>query len=883
MIAAILTLSIAIPMVNLQTANAHTPPWKIISYAYLVPAPNPVGVGQTIAVVMWIDDPLPSATVSNDIRRHDYTLTITSPSGKVETMHWDVVQDTTSVQYTQYTPTEIGDYTLKFDYPEQTYIWSGAYQGDIFTAASKTVTLTVQQEPIPAALDTYPLPTEYWTRPIEGQNTYWYSIASNWLGRPYITGAGASYGIPGAYQPYGSAPNSAHVMWTKPIQFGGVVGGADTAIPGEMYYSGLSYNVRFGNPIIMQGMLFYQEPYGNAGGSGGLFGTGGDYVAVNLQTGKEVWRIDPAATGTMLVPSFGYLYSYENENQHGVLPNGILVAPYTYGGTPTPFGTIGGTAAWAAYDPSTGKLTSMNITNIPSGVATNGPSGEYLIYTLTNLGTNSNPNWYLAEWNSSKVFGGSQGMMGAGNWYSGTANANTPSAYDWNMSIPTLKGTGWTVGQASLSVIPLVSLDNTMLLVQGSFGGHPGDYGATITTDPGNITAISLKANSIGSVLWSKTYQPEPGNNTRLITDWDPDNGVFIFADKETMTHSGYSLDNGNQLWGPTVLTDDFTTDYNYMAIGLERAAYGKLYYAGYAGILYCYDTTTGDLLWTYGNGGEGNSTLSGFVTPYGRYPIFVSVIADGKVYLDTTEHSPNSPLYKGAEYRCINATDGTELWTILDYGNQMYGGQAAVADGYLTTLNSYDSQIYCFGKGPSAMTIDAPTTAIQLGQSLVIRGTVTDIAAGATQIEQAGRFPSGVPVVSDASMGAWMEYVYMQKPRPTDTTGVPVTISVMDANGNYREIGSPMTNDGFFTLNWTPDIVGQYSVYASFAGSESYWPSHAITSFAVDPAAATPAPTEQPIQSAADMYFVPATVAMVVLIIVGFAVLALLMLRKRP
>lgn len=884
LIVSILLLSIAIPFANLQSADAHTPPWKIISYAYIVPAPNPVGVGQTIAIVMWIDDPLPSATVTNDIRRHDYTLTITSPSGKVDTQHWDVIQDTTSVQYYQYTPSEIGDYTLKFDYPEQTYEWSGAYQGDIFTAASKTITLTVQEEPIPAAIDSYPLPTEYWTRPIEGQNSYWYSIASNWLGRPYITGAGASYGIPGAYQPYGQAPNSAHVMWTKPIQFGGVVGGADTAIPGEMYYSGLSYNVRFGNPIIMQGMLFYQEPYGNAGGSGGLFGTGGDYVAVDLQTGKELWRIDPAATGTMLVPSFGYLYSYENENQHGVLPNGLLVAPYTYGGIQTPFGTFGGTPAWAAYDPSTGKLTSMNITNIPSGVATNGPSGEYLIYTLTNEGTNSNPDWYLAQWNSSNVFGGNQGMMGAGNWYSGTVDANTPSAYDWNISIPSLKGTGWSVGQASLSVLPLVSPENMLLLTQGSFGGHPGDYGATITTNPGNITAISLQSGSTGHVLWSQTYQPEPGNNTRLITEWDPDNGVFIFADKETMTHSGYSLENGNQLWGPTVLTDDFTTDYNYMAIGLERAAYGKLYYAGYAGILYCYDTTNGDLLWTYGNGGEGNSTLSGFVTPYGRYPIFVSVIADGKVYLDTTEHSPNSPLYKGAQYRCINATDGTELWTIMDYGNQMYGGQAAVADGYLTTLNSYDSQIYCFGKGPSAMTVDAPTAAVQLGQSLVIRGTVTDIASGTKQTEQAGRFPSGVPAVSDESQGAWMEYVYMQKPRPMDTIGVPITISVVDANGNYRDIGTATSNaDGFYAMNWMPDIEGQYTVYASFAGSESYWPSHAVTSFAVDPAPATPSPTEAPLSSMADAYFVPAVAGIIIAIAIVGIVLALLLLRKRP
>jgi len=142
-------------------------------------------------------------------------------------------------------------------------------------------------------------------------------------------------------------------------------------------------------------------------------------------------------------------------------------------------------------------------------------------------------------------------------------------------------------------------------------------------------------------------------------------------------------------------------------------------------------------------------------------------------------------------------------------------------------------------------MTIEAPKAAVTLGSSLVISGTVTDVSAGTKQNEQAARFPNGVPAVSDESQGEWMEYVYMQKPRPTDVKGVDVTLSVLDANNNYREIGKTTANsDGFFTFNWKPDIEGQYTVYASFAGSESYWPSHAVTSFAVDPA---PAPAQTP------------------------------------
>ena len=854
---------------SLSTTYAHSPPWTIVSYAYLVAAPNPIGVGQTVAIDMWIDTPIVGATITNDIRRHDYTLTITAPSGKVETKHWDVVSDPTSVQYLQYSPTEIGNYTLKFDYPNQTYIWTSstpgantAYTGDIIKGASRTITMTVQQDPTPSAIDSYPLPTEYWTRPIEGQNTYWYTLSSNWLGTPYTIGANPGNHGPGGKQPDGAAPNSAHIMWTKPIQFGGLVGGNDTAVPGEMYYSGLSYNGRFANPLIMYGMLFYQEPYGNGA-------TGGDYVAVNLETGQEVWRINATATGISLAPSFGYLYSLETANQHGVLPNGLLIATSSQSG----LGTV-----WRAYDPSNGVLTSMNITNVPGGTNLAGPSGEYLKLILTNLGTTANPNWYLAEWNSSKVFGYEIGTA-AGNWYSGNINASLSSAYDWNVSLPFLKGGSWTVGGADNNVIPLVIIGDKALLIQGTFGDHAG-FAGTITTamsvDPANMTAISLNPSTLGTQLWSKSFDQAPGNVTRTIADWDPVKGVFIFEDKETFLHYGYSTATGNLVWGPTTVPESETTDWNYFSLDTDTVAYGNLYYTGYSGIVYAYDVTNGNLLWTYGNGGPGNDTNSGFDTAYGHFPLTVSAVADGKIYLRTTEHSPNSPLFKGAQLRCLNATDGTEIFTISDWGNVMYGGVTPVADGFLTALNSYDAQIYCYGKGPSQLTVSAPQTSIEFGHSLVINGFVTDIAAGTKQIEQAGRFPNGVPAVSDQSESAWMEYVYMQKPKPTDTVGVPVQISVIDSNGNFRNIGTATSDSkGAFSMQWKPDIEGKYTVIANFAGSNSYWPSSSETSFAVDPAA----PTASPYPTVAVQNYNMSIIGMGVAIIVVIAIVGVVLL----
>jgi hypothetical protein len=173
--------------------------------------------------------------------------------------------------------------------------------------------------------------------------------------------------------------------------------------------------------------------------------------------------------------------------------------------------------------------------------------------------------------------------------------------------------------------------------------------------------------------------------------------------------------------------------------------------------------------------------------------------------------------------------------------------------------------------------------TAVTLGSSLVIRGTVTDTAAGTEQDAIARRFPNGVPAVSDHSMGAWMEYVYMQKPKPTDVTGVEVVLSVIDANNNNREIGKATSDsDGFFSFAWQPDIEGKYTITASFTGSESYWPSHAVTAFTVDPAPQVESPEyPQPVDNT--MTVVGIGVAILAAIAIVGVVLALLLMRKHP
>ncbi|MCX8154183.1 MAG: carboxypeptidase-like regulatory domain-containing protein, partial [Candidatus Bathyarchaeota archaeon] len=136
-----------------------------------------------------------------------------------------------------------------------------------------------------------------------------------------------------------------------------------------------------------------------------------------------------------------------------------------------------------------------------------------------------------------------------------------------------------------------------------------------------------------------------------------------------------------------------------------------------------------------------------------------------------------------------------------------------------------------------------------------------------------------GVPAVSDESMGAWMEYVYMQKPRPATVKGVEVIIEVLDPNGNYYEVGRTTSDaNGLFSLAFDPPVPGKYTVIARFAGSKSYWPSYAETAVFVEEAPpATPTVTPVP-QTPVETYFAVSTIA----IIIAIAVVGIMLFKKR-
>ena len=885
--------SMSASMMLIPSANAHTPALQIPTYAFVNVAPNPIGVGQQCYVIMWLDKLYENAYISTPYRFHNYQIVITDPDGANTSETFPIIYDTTSAQDYAFTPDKVGTYTVTFIFPGQTITSSNAAAGDAFIndtyqASSASTTLTVQSSPIAAAIGSGPLPTAYWTRPIYGENTNWYTLSSNWLGTTWPgyaawgTFTANSQSFPG--DAVGS--QTSHIMWTKPIQSGGIVGGNNyPALPGNTWFEGSAYSQRYGNPIIVDGMLIYNPPLGWSGVAGGLAANpiNAPTTCVDLQTGQTIWT-----NPNMGAISFAYVYDAEDPNQHGVWPP-VLVRSTVSSGL---FGSFPGN--WYGYDAFTG-ISIFNVTNVPAGTVMMGPSGEYLSLSFVNYGPTTMTAFgpvpsgpvkvYLQEWNSSKLWDDTySGPSTVPTLQPPISDGSNPSLLDFNISLPTL---------TSVPTIDDAFYGHELIVNTGTFPG-PGDFAGSPpwSSAPYTYYGINMAAGSIGSILWSNTVQAPAGNISVAAgpadLTADSGHGVFTEAYKETTQWVGYSMSTGQKLWGPTapIASLDYYGNPAVPIIG-GVAANGKLYTTGYAGILYCWDLSTGNLLWTWGNGeiGSSNSSFAGFNTPFGVYPMQINAIGNGVVYMVTTEHTIETPLFKGGIQTAINATTGQLIWSLSGYTGEFFTISYAMADGYNTWYNGYDNSVYVVGRGPSQTTVEAPTVATTVGVPVVIRGTVMDTATGTQGTQQKGDFPNGVPCASDASMSDWMSYVYQQQGMPANFTGVPVQIAVLDSNGNHYTVGTATTDaSGMYTLTYTPTISGNFTVFATFAGTNGYWPSSSESSFVATAAHPTEAPTATPLTGIASTSTVEYIgIATIIVIIIIGAVLALMMQRKHP
>ena len=843
-IAAILLLTVSMLMAGISTASSHTPSWNIPSWSFIDVNRYTVGVNQQMFIFFWLQDQPPTATGQYGDRWIFY-VDITKPDGTTQTLG-PFVSDADGTSYTTYIPNQVGNYSAVCRFPGQVITGlplgppsAGQSLVDVndtyLPSISQPVNWVVQQDPIQPWTES-PLPDHYWTLPVNQASRDWYTQIGNWL-----SGAAQNVG-PSTKFGFGTGPSTPHIMWTTPDWAGGLM---DQRY-GDIGYETTNYEGNiFTPPIILNGYIYYN--------SGSLPKDG--WYCVNLFTGQQMYYHNN--TG----PATGQSDSSSGSISQGSLAFGQILnieLPTEHGGMPYLWSTSGPGSTWMMFDAFTGNYM-LSIANVTAGgTAVYGNDGSILRYSIVNIGNATAPNYRLLCWNTTQAiwWRGTQQMYQNGD-YSGfnsndywmwrpglniTYDGN--HGYSINASIPAVQGSIFTVRDGKY-------------VIGGTQGQH--DPNGTIQ---GNIWTLNLDPSkgAIGSLIGNITFTPPlraaiPGDGVNtyraMQLEWvDPEDGVFVYRQQLTMQLYGFSLATGQQIW--TTAPESQMSFYGLSTADSYDVYQGEIFSYGYGGIVYAYNITTGSLLWTYA------ASNVGFESPYANYPVGIAAIADGKLYLTSSKHTPDQPLWRGDYLRCINASNGAEIWKVLDWPDGIPGvpgAGVAISDGFAVTLNNYDEQLYCFGKGPSLTTVDVKNNVITQGSPILVTGKVTDQSPGAKNLVANGEF-SVVPAISDQDQEAWMEYLYEdQIAPPTNTTGVLVHVTAIDPNGNFQDLGTTVSNTlGNYAISWTPPVPGLYTVTATFQGSNAYYGSQAGTSFLVSKAptaapaasAVTPAPTQQ-------------------------------------
>ena len=806
--ALIFMFAIATPLTTIPVADAAVT--EFFNGVTLAISTDLVGNGQSVYILFGLFEAHPQSVGQEGPRWDGITLEITTPDQKTETLGPYSAEATGKIVL-EYTVDQLGVYNFETIFPGQWVNISDTNQRWYLPDRSGKVSLTVQENPIATYDKSPPLPTDYWTRPINAENKAWWQVADDWLMLNYNTPQRA-FAASTVWAPYTSAPNSAHVLWKELIRFGGVSGGPSQD---STFHVGIASNQPF-RPMIQQGRVFYQDqlPSGRALGTRFL----------DLYTGEEIMYLNDTQI------SFAQNYFFSESETEGIYP--------------FIWETSGST--WKMRDSMSARLI-LTFTDMTGGNIFPGPNGEILKYQFTG----SRATRRLTLWNSTKA------VVTTVNLASGTNPFNLPldrvingtTGIEWSVSIPEFpeRPTG------TPSVRNMFSLESNVIIgvLRDTSSYPPLFYHVAF---PALIEKLSNGSypDTLNYLWYEKRTNYEGAYERMRGTIQD---GKFTQFDEPSTRTFVYDVKTGKQLFE----TERLPIGWTWAGSG-RQLAYGKLYTASYDGNVRAYDGENGTLLWTSYLGNSGY-----LENAYGTYPVQEGfVIADGKIFVTSGERAVPSPPWRGSKLWVIDAETGQHLWNIT--GRFRYN---SISDGILVSLNIMDGQAYAIGKGPTSTSVTAPDIGIPWGQSIVIKGTVTDQSPA----------QKGTAAISDASMTAWMEYLHMQKPFPTDATGVPIKIDVIDANGNYRTIGTTTSDtSGNFGFAWTPDIQGSYMVKTTFEGSNSYGSSYSMTYFNVqDAPAATPSPTA-PSTPMTDTYLLGATIS----IILAIAVAVLLILKKR-
>jgi len=597
----IAAMSAATIMTTMPFASAVT---NYDTFAFVMVSPNPVGVNQEALVTFRIDktNPLTTGSITGE-RWHGLSVKITKPDGTIENKGpYDA--DPTGGSWFLYTPAQTGTYIFQCSFPGQDVNVSANDVRFYKASISASLTVTVQQDHIPRYSQSPPLPTDPWTRPIDSENKGWWQIADDWLMKGYDREEARPFAAGTAFAPYSSAPNSAHVLWTDPIYFGGMVGGK---FGDASFYTGLAYE-QFFNAMIQQGRLFYTVHGPST--SSDSYGT----RVLDLQTGEEIAYLDGIDI------AFAQNLMIDIPNEHGPMPFLWSISGST----------------WTMYDSFNYKPI-LNITNVPSGTTTFGPNGELLRYSFSGSASSRR----LQMWNST------QAILGAGftEYWSPRVGSviNGTNGIQWNVAIPNIGGS------QSIKMIG----ENIIIAGYQVSTVYPNIYAQAAY--PATIEKLSNGSypNSINH-LWAQNrtniddFRERIGRNIQ--------GGVFTQYDEPTMKLYGYSALTGSQLW----VTNPLPMGWGIFGTS-QCVAYDKVLRAGYDGYARAYSAVNGNLLWEYYLGQPGY-----LENAYGVYPVQEGfTIADHKMFVTGGEHSPDAVIWRGAMLWAIDTETGECLWNI--------------------------------------------------------------------------------------------------------------------------------------------------------------------------------------------------------------------------
>ena len=498
---------------------------------------------------------------------------------------------------------------------------------------------------------------------------------------------------------------------------------------------------------------------------------------------------------------------------------------------------------WTLYNPfnlnplSTAGNSAIiqTVSNVPTDITAPAfENGSPVTYVIQRGGFNTTipMNFayeYLIKWNMSKL------IPFAFNDQEPVTNSNWATGIEWNVSIRQPDGSD--VGISAVSSSASISVNQFPNAGVAAVHGALGYMGFDMAT---------------GRFLWNmSTVETMNGGGTGGPTGPETYGPQMIF-DASDNSWVAYDISKGVEMWRTPVGELPWANMHDAVSVFHD----GKFYTGRYDGHVYALDLKDGHIVWTSDYIGAEDESI------YGNQPFNGAAVgADGILYFSTATVYVLQPRTRFHVLVAIDEATGHFLWKL-----PMGIAPSALAYGYLVGRDSENGIQYCIGKGKTATTVTAGPA---VGSGATIQGTVMDMSPG----------KPNTPAVSDADMSEWMDYLYGQNATlinsPPTPHGVSVQLTAVGSDGRAIDLGTVTSDEsGHFAKAWAPSSEGLYKIYATFAGSESYWSSYAETALSVGPAPETP--SQQPAAEAPDntMLLYGILVAVVVAILIGLAAL---------